>query len=606
MNEYDPPRTAVAEAWAAPARLPLYARPGRARPDLRVRSRGRALGRGAVPLQHRERARAGPRGAAPRRPGCSRTTTSSGTRRGSACRPAPTCPAWLMTHGTDPVEDRAAGLARARAGTLLLLALPGSAYLYQGEELGLPEVADIPFDALEDPIWERHAPHREGPRRRARPAARGPRRGRRSGSAPVDRTCRSPPGSPTSRCRCRTPTPHRRCSLYRPALATRAELLVGGGRALRRRPRRRHRGAARGRLARRSPPSACRPRCPRARSCSRARRSATTACCRRTRPPGSATPRDRPGSAGAGEALAGGNSNAPVRFGDRVHRTAGPWSPTIHAYLRHLRAHGVDLVPEPFGFDERGPGGARVPARGSCRRTRCPRSVWTDAFLRQAARVLRRLHDASIGFDPAGAVWQQPAREPAQVVSVNDFAPYNLVLDGDRISGVIDLDQASPGPRVRDLAHLAYRLVPLTAPENGTAARRPSASAAGASGCSPTRTETVGAGCGPRRGRPAAGRHRAHADDAGRPDHGDLYRADAARLGQDRGSAAARRRLTHARSGIRLGALSSRCAGCRPCRRCWPLRCRRTTGTPGSPRPARRSSGRRCRPCRPSPRPARR
>ncbi|HLU97966.1 MAG TPA: glycoside hydrolase family 13 protein [Thermobifida alba] len=47
------------------------------------------------------------------------------------------------------------GLARARAATLLMLALPGSAYLYQGEELGLPEVTDLPEEALQDPTWER-------------------------------------------------------------------------------------------------------------------------------------------------------------------------------------------------------------------------------------------------------------------------------------------------------------------------------------------------------------------------------------------------------------------------------------------------------------------
>jgi alpha-glucosidase len=38
---------------------------------------------------------------------------------------------------------------------LLLLALPGSAYLYQGEELGLPEVMDLPDGARRDPIWFR-------------------------------------------------------------------------------------------------------------------------------------------------------------------------------------------------------------------------------------------------------------------------------------------------------------------------------------------------------------------------------------------------------------------------------------------------------------------
>jgi alpha-glucosidase len=35
-----------------------------------------------------------------------------------------------------------------------MLALPGSSYVYQGEELGLPEVADLPAEVLQDPIWE--------------------------------------------------------------------------------------------------------------------------------------------------------------------------------------------------------------------------------------------------------------------------------------------------------------------------------------------------------------------------------------------------------------------------------------------------------------------
>ncbi|BDM67769.1 alpha-glucosidase [Streptomyces nigrescens] len=47
------------------------------------------------------------------------------------------------------------GLPRARAATLLMLALPGSAYLYQGEELGLPEVTDLPDEARQDPAFFR-------------------------------------------------------------------------------------------------------------------------------------------------------------------------------------------------------------------------------------------------------------------------------------------------------------------------------------------------------------------------------------------------------------------------------------------------------------------
>ena len=45
------------------------------------------------------------------------------------------------------------GTTRARAGALLMLALPGGAYVYQGEELALPEVRDIPEDRLTDPRW---------------------------------------------------------------------------------------------------------------------------------------------------------------------------------------------------------------------------------------------------------------------------------------------------------------------------------------------------------------------------------------------------------------------------------------------------------------------
>ncbi|MFF9072861.1 glycoside hydrolase family 13 protein [Streptomyces sp. NPDC014872] len=51
--------------------------------------------------------------------------------------------------------DRELGLRRARAATLLMLALPGSAYVYQGEELGLPDVTDLPDEVRQDPSFFR-------------------------------------------------------------------------------------------------------------------------------------------------------------------------------------------------------------------------------------------------------------------------------------------------------------------------------------------------------------------------------------------------------------------------------------------------------------------
>jgi alpha-glucosidase len=69
----------------------------------------------------------------------------------------------------DPQPDAALGLRRARAATTMMLALPGSAYLYQGEELGLPEATRLPDAVRQDPTWER-----SGHRNRGRDGCRVP------------------------------------------------------------------------------------------------------------------------------------------------------------------------------------------------------------------------------------------------------------------------------------------------------------------------------------------------------------------------------------------------------------------------------------------------
>ena len=72
----------------------------------------------------------------------------------------------LQGHGIGPkslgLPDADIGLARARAASTLMLALPGSSYLYQGEELGLPEAIHLPDHAREDPTWFRTNGERYG------------------------------------------------------------------------------------------------------------------------------------------------------------------------------------------------------------------------------------------------------------------------------------------------------------------------------------------------------------------------------------------------------------------------------------------------------------
>lgn len=82
----------------------------------------------------------------------------------AAVTPTGAAPTWVLsshdsvrhlTRYEQPQSMPGVEIARAKAALLLLLALPGSAYLYQGEELGLPEVVDLPDEARQDPIWKR-------------------------------------------------------------------------------------------------------------------------------------------------------------------------------------------------------------------------------------------------------------------------------------------------------------------------------------------------------------------------------------------------------------------------------------------------------------------
>lgn len=154
FDEYDPPRTAVAEAWVPAHRRSRYASPeglGQAfnfdllEAEWDAESFATVVDRNLA-LAHES--------------GASSTWVLSNhdVVRHATRYAVPTgtdLVAWLKTDGTDPRPDVERGLRRARAATLLTLALPGSAYLYQGEELGLPEVADLPDDVLQDPTFLR-------------------------------------------------------------------------------------------------------------------------------------------------------------------------------------------------------------------------------------------------------------------------------------------------------------------------------------------------------------------------------------------------------------------------------------------------------------------
>ncbi|MCW2949555.1 MAG: aglA [Thermoleophilia bacterium] len=153
-DDYDPPRAFVAEAWVDSAeRLVRYLRPD----ELHTAFNFEYLSAPWRAAQIRE---------------VVDSTLATSTLAGAPAT-------WVLSNhdvvrhvsryareqGTEPAHalasfvgkpaDLELGTRRARAAALLMLALPGGAYIYQGEELGLWEVEDLPVDLLEDPVWER-------------------------------------------------------------------------------------------------------------------------------------------------------------------------------------------------------------------------------------------------------------------------------------------------------------------------------------------------------------------------------------------------------------------------------------------------------------------
>ncbi len=153
FNEYDPPRMAVAEAWEPAHRQIRYAS---------LEGLGQAFNLELMaapwePVAVRAAIEAVLRLAAEGGPPTWVFSNHDVVRHASrfALPPGTDLKAWVSSDGLLPPADIATGLRRARAATLMALALPGSTYLYQGEELGLPEVADLPRKALQDPLFRR-------------------------------------------------------------------------------------------------------------------------------------------------------------------------------------------------------------------------------------------------------------------------------------------------------------------------------------------------------------------------------------------------------------------------------------------------------------------
>ena len=139
-----------------------------------------------------------------------------------------------------------------------------------------------------------------------------------------------------------------------------------------------------------------------------------------------------------------------VRVGNTVRRRPKGHVAFVHDLLVFLEDQGFPFVPRFLGMDEQGREilsyleGEIWPESGS----RLP-----DDLLEQAARAIRRYHDATAGSSLA---------QGSEIVAHHELGPHNTIFQDGHLVGFIDWDDAAPGTRLRDLANAVYNYVDVS------------------------------------------------------------------------------------------------------------------------------------------------
>jgi hypothetical protein len=169
------------------------------------------------------------------------------------------------------------------------------------------------------------------------------------------------------------------------------------------------------------------------------------------------------------EVLAGGvaNAGAVVRQGDHVLRPSNPHTRSIHAVLLHIRDEGFDGASVPIGVDADGRE-RMVFVSGDV--AIAPYPTWAHSIdaLMSTARLLRRYHDAVVGFDLAGHTWSDELSDPlgGLIVCHNDVCWENVVFRNGEAVALLDFDFAAPGRREFDVAAFIRLCLPIDDPVN--------------------------------------------------------------------------------------------------------------------------------------------
>ncbi|NCA99857.1 MAG: aminoglycoside phosphotransferase family protein [Clostridia bacterium] len=167
------------------------------------------------------------------------------------------------------------------------------------------------------------------------------------------------------------------------------------------------------------------------------------------------------------ERLVGGRENI-MRDLERVYRPSHEGSICVHDFLRYLHSCGFNSVPFPFGINEIGQEEVSF-VEGTVFNGALSQDARSDETLIAFAQYIRRFHDFGAEYIEhlsGDEKWMLPVQTKIETMCHGDLAPYNTVLSGQSIVGLIDFDTLHPGSRLWDLSYALYRWIPLMSDDN--------------------------------------------------------------------------------------------------------------------------------------------
>ncbi len=139
-----------------------------------------------------------------------------------------------------------------------------------------------------------------------------------------------------------------------------------------------------------------------------------------------------------------------VRVGNTVRRRPKGHVAFVHDLLVFLEDQGFPFAPRFLGMDEQG---REILSYLEGEIWPDSSSGLSDDLLEQAARAIRRSHDATAGSSLAHG---------SEIVAHHELGPHNTIFQNGHLVGFIDWDDAAPGTRLRDLANAVYNYVDVS------------------------------------------------------------------------------------------------------------------------------------------------